>query len=329
MIEGKFYKREKDRLVCELCPRYCRLKNGQEGFCFGRENKNGKMVVTNYGRIPSLGLDPIEKKPLYHFYPSKMILSTGPNGCNLRCKFCQNWQISQTKVKTEYVSPDSLVSIAINRGSIGIAYTYSEPFIWYEFVYDCSKLAREKGLKNVLVTNGFINEKPLLEILPYIDAMNIDLKSITPEFYKEYCLGNLEDVQRTIKISFGKCHIELTNLLITDLNDDKKEITDLINWISNISDEIPLHISRYFPAYKMHKPATDPKKLYNFYLMAKKKLKYVYLGNVYIENTGNTYCPSCNNLLILREGYITEIKGIAGNKCKKCGEKIYGEFSLI
>jgi len=327
MIEAKYYKKEKDRLVCELCPRFCKLKDGQEGFCFGRENQNGTMVVTNYGKIPSLSIDPIEKKPLYHFFPSRDILSTGPNGCNFRCQFCQNWQIAQTRVSTEFISPEQLINIAVSKNSIGIAYTYTEPFIWYEFVCDCSQIAREKGLKNVLVTNGFINEKPLQEILPFIDAMNIDIKSIRPEFYETYCLGKLEDVMRTIEKSFEKCHIELTNLVITDLNDSRENQEDLIDWIAGISDEIPLHISRYFPSYKLKKPATDPKKLKDFFTLAKEKLKYVYLGNVYIEDTCNTYCPDCNQLLITRKGYNTGVKGISDEKCSNCGKNIYGVFS--
>jgi len=216
--------------------------------------------------------------------------------------------------------------MAIQKKSFGIAYTYTEPFIWYEFLYDCAGIAHQKGLKNVLVTNGFINEKPLREILPYIDAMNIDLKSINPEFYKIYCLGNLEDVQRTIKIAYQECHIELTNLFITDLNDSRKEQEDLIDWICSISDEIPLHISRYFPVYKLNKPSTDPQKLHKYFLLAKKRLKYVYVGNVYIENTGNTYCPDCDNILISRSGYVTDIKGISHGQCKKCGKGIYGAF---
>jgi pyruvate formate lyase activating enzyme len=238
----------------------------------------------------------------------------------MSCQNCQNWTISQEESPTEFVSPEDLVKAALRENSVGIAYTYTEPLIWYEYVLDTAKIAKEKNLANVLVTNGYVHEQPLLELLPYIDAMNIDLKSMDEDFYKSNCKAKLSFVLKAIELSYKqKTHIEITNLIITGMNDSEDQIQRLVDFVAGLSGRIPLHFSRYFPAYKMSIPATPLQTLQKAFLLAKRKLKYVYVGNAYIPNTSNTYCPDCNELLIRRDGYYTSIVGIMDRKCKKCG----------
>jgi pyruvate formate lyase activating enzyme len=329
LIEAKFYKKEAvNKVRCVLCPHRCFLPNNRTGICLARKNIDGVLYTMNYGEVTSYAMDPIEKKPLYHFYPGSEIFSIGTWGCNFKCTFCQNWTISQQKVSAEHFDKEGIVEMAKAENSIGIAYTYNEPTIWYEFVYDTAKLAKENGLKNVLVTNGFISEEPLKEILPLIDAMNIDLKAGSESFYRELCAGQLPPVMRTIKIAFeAGCHIELTTLIIPTLNDRKEELEEIVNWVASISEDIPLHFSRYFPQYKMDLDPTPIETLLNAYEIGKKKLKNVYLGNVASEVGGaNTYCPKCKKELIHREFYDIKVTGLNKNTCKYCGEKIYGQF---
>jgi pyruvate formate lyase activating enzyme len=313
-------KREDGRIQCLLCPVGCIIAQGKVGVCMGRKNEGGTLYATNYGRLVSIAIDPIEKKPLYHFHPGEPILSTGPNGCNMKCQECQNWTISQEESPTQYVSPEDLVKLTMRENSKGIAYTYTEPLIWYEYVLDTARIAGEKGLYNVLVTNGYIHEEPWKRLLPHIDAMNIDLKSMDDDFYKKVCKGKLTPVLRTIELShLNKIHVEITNLLITTLNDSEEQIQKLVDFVANLSDRIPVHFSRYFPSYKMDLPPTPLETLQKAFLLAKRKLKYVYIGNAYIPNTSNTHCPSCNALLIERDGYHTCLVGIEDGKCKNCG----------
>lgn len=281
--EALFYEALPDGKVhCLLCPQSCRIDDGKVGFCRVRKNIKGKLYSLIYGQITSLALDPIEKKPLYHFHPGKYILSIGTKGCNLACPFCQNWTISQDdSVATESITSQELIKKAKELNSFGIAYTYNEPFIWYEFVLDTAMLAKKEGLENVLVTNGFVNLEPLEKILPLIDAMNIDLKSIEDDFYRKVCRGRLNPVLETIKRAHKSCHIELTNLIIPTLNDSEDNFRRLVDWIyDNLGGEVPLHFSRYFPCYKCDIPSTDINTLKLAEKIAKKKLKYVYLGNV-------------------------------------------------
>jgi pyruvate formate lyase activating enzyme len=316
-------KREDGKIQCLLCPVGCVIADGKIGVCMGRKNEGGVLYAINYGRLVSLSMDPIEKKPLYHFHPGTHILSTGPNGCNLSCQNCQNWTISQEESPTEFMSPEDLVKVALKENSVGIAYTYTEPLIWYEYVSDTAKIAKGKNLANVLVTNGYVHEQPLKDLLPLIDAMNIDLKSMDDDFYKKNCKGKLPYVLKTIELSYKHgTHIEITNLLIPTMNDSDEQIQRLVDFITGLSDRIPLHFSRYFPAYKMNIPATPLATLQNAFLLGKRKLKYVYVGNIYIPNTSHTYCPSCNELLIKRDGYYTSVVGIEGKKCKKCGVSV-------
>jgi len=294
---------------------------GRYGICKVRKNVEGTLVADGYGQLVSLAIDPMEKKPLYHFYPGKLILSTGPNGCNFRCPFCQNWTISQKKVETEYTSPHDLVALADKRGSIGIAFTYTEPLVWFEYVLDCALFLREKQLKVVLVSNGYINEGPARELLPYVDAMNIDLKSASHEFYRKVCIGDLDDVLRTIRLAHEmKVNIELTNLLIPDQNDSEQDIEELVAIIAGIDPLIPLHISRYFPNYKYNLPPTQIASLDKAVAIARKRLAYVYPGN-YISNS-DTACPRCGQTLIKRDGYCVEFPHGRIDGCPRCGRKV-------
>ena len=316
-------KREDGKIHCVLCPVSCIIAEGKVGVCLGRKNQNGVLYATNYGRVISIALDPIEKKPLYHFYPGTEILSTGPNGCNLKCGHCQNWSISQVESPTEYVPPEKLIELALKYNSIGIAYTYTEPFIWYEYIKDTARLAQQKNLKNVLVTNGYINEPPLLELLPLIDAMNIDVKSMENDFYRNICKGKVEPVLKATELSVKKgVHVEITNLLMPTLNDSDEQIKILVDWLAGIDDKIPLHFSRYFPCYKIDLPSTPVATLERAFKIAREKLKYVYVGNAYIEKTTDTLCPQCLNVLIKRDGYFTRIVGIKDKKCSSCGRGV-------
>ncbi len=273
------------KTTCEICFHHCSLEEGQTGFCGARTNIQNQIICTNYGKITSIALDPIEKKPLRHFFPGSFILSVGSYGCNLRCPFCQNSDISQTykdHIRITMISPQELVEEAQKlkvRDNIGIAYTYNEPFISYEYVMDCAKLAHQKKLKNVLVTNGTVEEKPLLEILPWIDAMNIDLKGFTESFYKKIS-GNLETVKRTIELSAKSTHVEITTLIIPEENDSEDEIRQIAQWIAGINPEIPFHITRFFPHFRMmDRNATEVRRVYHLAEIARQHLPHVYVGN--------------------------------------------------
>lgn len=282
MKEALYWDSEaKAKTHCRLCPHECTILNGLTGICGVRKNVDGKLYSLVYGESTSVALDPIEKKPLYHYHPGEYILSLGTKGCNFKCPYCQNWSISQDPgARTEKITPAWVVAKAKECKSFGIAYTYNEPFIWYEFVLDTAKLAKKNDLENVLVTNGYVNPAPLDEMLPYIGAMNIDLKSADPEFYVKYCKATLEPVLNTIKRSAKACHVELTNLIVTGLNDSDSDFNRLTDWIhSNVGPDVPLHLSRYFPCYKMDAPATSRDRLESAFSIAKKKLKNVYLGN--------------------------------------------------
>jgi len=283
MKEAMFYEK-KDGLntQCHLCPHNCLIADGRVGICGVRENRKGTLYSLVYEQTTSVALDPIEKKPLYHFHPGENILSLGTKGCNLKCLFCQNWTISQDlKAATYKITSEAVIEKAKQLHSFGIAYTYNEPFIWYEFVYETARLAKKEGLENVLVTNGFVNMEPLKQLLPYIGAMNIDLKSIAEEFYINTCKGKLTPVLETIKESHKQCHIELTNLIIPSLNDKEENFIELADWIyDNLGDAVPLHFSRYFPCCKLDFPPTPVETLKKAERIAKQKLKYVYLGNV-------------------------------------------------
>ena len=272
--------------VCPICPRQCHLNEGQTGFCRARSCVNGVIVPINYGQITSIAMDPIEKKPLYHFFSGSRILSVGSFGCNLRCPFCQNYQISMAGANTlpyQYISPFELVELALKfarepLGNLGVAFTYNEPFISYEYVRDCAILLHQQGLKTVLVSNGHINQKPLQELLPLVDAMNVDLKGFTQDYY-DYVGGNLAKVKQTIATAYDKCHIEVTTLVVPTKNDSTAEMAEEAAWLASLSPEIPLHISRYFPRYQSTIAMTSIEKMQELRDVAQKYLHYVHLGN--------------------------------------------------
>jgi pyruvate formate lyase activating enzyme len=282
--QAKYYdKTDGETVVCRLCPHGCRLKPGQTGICLARQNVNGELYSLNYGRVTALALDPIEKKPLKRFHPGSAILSAGSFGCNFKCSFCQNWRISQSEQPGHDVTPGELVDAAlkaVGAGNIGLAYTYNEPSIWYEFVYDCAVAAHEKGLKNVLVTNGYIRTEPMEALLPYVDAMNIDLKSMDPGFYRRQCKGELGPVLDTIRLCAQNCHAELTTLLIPGENDSKEEVRALSEWVASVSPKLPLHLTRYHPDYRMETPQMERERLFELADIARERLEYVYCGNV-------------------------------------------------
>ena len=320
-IEADFYEiPENQKVICQLCPAYCTLTEGKHGICQNRFNKNGKLYTNNFGEVVTLAIDPIEKKPLYHFLPSQQILSTGANGCNFGCLNCQNWEISQQDVKTKYISPESLVQINKEKNCIGVAFTYTEPFIWFEYIFETVKLLKEENLAVVLVSNGYVNEKPLEKLLPYIDAINIDLKSIETDFYKKICKAKLQPVLHTIKtVAQSDTHLELTYLIIPELNDTDAQIHKWVDFVAEQSEYIPIHFSAYFPDYKMENPATSKATLYNAVEIARKTMKFVYVGNVKGSSFADTHCPACTNLVIHRDGYITDIVGLHGSHCTNCG----------
>ena len=273
------------KALCELCFHHCALDDGQTGLCRARACQDGKIISLNYGKLTSLALDPIEKKPLRRFHPGSLILSVGSFGCNLRCPFCQNHEISMagdSGIPTVEVSPEQLAAQAaelVPHGNIGVAYTYNEPLIGYEYVRDCAALVHEQGMVNVLVTNGTVEEEPWRALLPLVDAANIDLKGFTPSWYRRLG-GDLETVKRSIVLAAERCHVGVTTLLILGENDSEEEIRELARWLASISPEIPLHLSRFFPQYQMvDRLPTPVEQVYRLAEAARGYLSYVYTGN--------------------------------------------------
>jgi len=324
MKEALYYERlEGEKVHCLLCPQDCVIAGGKKGFCKVRLNIDGTLYSEIYNRVMATGMDPVEKKPLYHFHPGAPIYSMGTRGCNQHCDFCQNWHMLQPDALTGEMTARQAVEEAKAARSVGIAYTYNEPTIWFEFVLECSRLAREEGLANVLVTNGSINPEPFSELAPYIDAMNIDVKSMDPEFYRKICKSKRDPVLATCRAARAAgIHIELTNLVIPTLNDSDELFTELVDFVAGLGQDVPLHFSAYFPSYKMTIEPTPLTALLRAREIAREKLYYVYLGNVAVSDGSNTCCPQCGNLLIGRRGYGVSIKGIKGDKCDKCGRKV-------
>ncbi len=315
------------RVRCQLCPHGCVMAEGRRGRCRVRGVEGGSLVALAYGAVSSAGVDPVEKKPLYHFFPGRSIFSVGGWGCNFACTFCQNWAISQAfREGGERHTPEEIAAAAAeaaaNGGSVGVAYTYNEPLVGFEFVRDCARLVRQAGLRNVLVTNGFINPAPAADLLPLVDACNIDIKSMAPAFYAEQCRGALDPV-----LAFARhakeagCHVELTNLLIPGLNDTDALLDRLTEWVAeHLGVETPLHLSAYRPEFRMETPATPPGLLGRAARRCAGRLAYVYVGNVFTGAFSDTACAACGATLVQRRGYRVSTAGLQGSACAACGQ---------
>jgi len=324
------------QVQCQLCPHECKLMPGEHGRCSTRVNRGGRLYSLSYGVLSGIASDPIEKKPLYHFYPGSGILSIGSLGCNMSCDFCQNCDISQISSERFESFPrrdasDMVEKAVITPGNIGIAYTYNEPTVFFEYMLDCAVLAKEKNLKNVMVSNGFINRKPLEELLPYMDAFNIDLKSFRQEFYRKRSAASLQPVLDTIaRLAVSPSHLELTFLLIPGQNDNPEEWKDMIEWISReCGPETVLHVSRFFPRHMLRTSSTPTELMEDFMALAREKLHYVYPGNN-PDLDNDTYCPNCGTKLIGRKHYKSmPTDQLKENKCGNCNQQIPGEFEKL
>lgn len=331
--EAMFYHRlEGGDVKCDLCNHRCRVRNNGKGICYVRENRNGVLYTLVYGKLISRAVDPVEKKPLFHFHPGSSAYSIATVGCNFRCLNCQNYEISQMPRETgrvvgENTTPESVVEEARLYRCKSIAYTYTEPTVFYEFAYDVARLASKEGIKNVFVTNGYITEEALKEIRPYLDAANIDLKGFSDEFYRKNCGARLDLVLDTIR-SYKKMGIwiELTTLLIPTLNDDEAQLKAIADFIVNLDPGIPWHISRFYPMYKLlDLPETPMKSLDAARRIGiEAGLRYVYQGNVPGSEGENTYCHRCGKLLIHRYGYRILEYEIKDGQCPRCGVKLDG-----
>ncbi len=329
--EAMFYEKLDNKKVhCKLCAQSCKISSGKRGFCRVRENRDGTLYTLNYNMVSSEALDPIEKKPLYHFYPGSAVYSLGSIGCNFRCKHCQNWTISQVDVDTSQsreISPETAVSRALQFGASSIAWTYNEPTIWYEYTYDCARLAKEAGLATVYVTNGYITPEALEKISPYLDAFRVDFKAFNNEFYRKMASARLEPVLEATKLAHELgMHIEVVNLVIPTHNDDPEELRAMSRWIyENLGADTPIHFTRFHPYYQLTDvPPTPLETLEMAYDIAKEEgLHYIYIGNVPGSGKENTFCPECNQLLIKRGMFDTEEYNITeDNACPQCGKDI-------
>ncbi|PID59359.1 MAG: AmmeMemoRadiSam system radical SAM enzyme [Ignavibacteriae bacterium] len=330
---AKWWKtKDNGKILCTLCPRYCEIGEGQKGFCYIRENIEGKLYSTGYGRPTGFAIDPIEKKPLSHFLPGSDVLSFGTAGCNLGCRFCQNWSMSKSKLdelNALKISPENVVNLALKYKSKSIAYTYNDPTIFGEYVIDVSELAREKNIKNVLVTAGYINKEARKDIYKYIDAANIDLKAFTETFYQKITYSHLNDILETLLWVKNETDIwlEITTLLIPDENDSNEEIKQLTNWITtNLGKNVPLHFTAFHPDFKMKdKSSTPAETLINARKIALEEgINYCYLGNIHNIESQTTYCPTCQNPIIIRDWHsVLDVK-IQNGKCKYCNSKVAG-----
>jgi len=337
MKEALFYTRDKDNSVtCTLCPNLCRINSGNIGACGVRKNIDGILYSLNYGVLAAVNIDPIEKKPLFHFLPSSYAYSIAFRGCNFQCSFCQNWEISQvneangTDTKEPKVSPEYIVEDALNKGCKSIAYTYTEPTVYFEFAYSCAKLAKKKGLKNLFITNGYITKDALEYISPYLDSANVDLKFFNDGSYKKHCRGRLEPVLDTIALMRKlNIWIEVTTLIIPGLNDSDKEIGGITSFIVSLDKGMPWHISRFHPDYHFNRANPTPiSSLDKAYKIGKDKgIKYIYTGNVYTDYGENTFCPFCSKPIVERDGFVVRKNSIVNGKCLFCGKIIEGVWA--
>ena len=328
----KYQKIINDKVQCEICPRMCKLGSNQSGFCYVRKNVDGEIKLETYGYNTGLAIDPVEKKPLYHFYPSSEVLSFGTLGCIMGCQFCQNWQTTKVKYPIKdcrKTSPEEIVSAAKKYNCKSVAFTYNDPICFFEYATDTAKICREEGIKTIAVTSGYINPKPAKEFFSLMDGANIDLKGFSETFYTKNCLAHIDPVLETIKhaVSETDCFVELTTMLIEGENDDciEKECEWILN---NLGENVPLHFSAFFPRYRFNKKEpTKFETLIKAYNTAKQMgLKYVYTGNIPDIETSTTYCKNCGKSLLIRDGYSLTENNLKQNKCKYCGTVLDGRF---
>ncbi|MBQ7529132.1 AmmeMemoRadiSam system radical SAM enzyme [bacterium] len=320
------------KVTCELCPRHCKLAEGQSGFCFIRQNLQGQLTNISYGKVCALAIDPIEKKPLYHFYPGSKALSLGTLGCNMGCKFCQNWHISKSRQGSELgheLSPAKLIQLAKYYNCLSCAFTYNEPIIWYDYALDCARKCHEAGIKTIAVTAAYINPKYRHTFFESMDGVNIDLKSFNPDFYRRFCAADLNVIKDNIKYvrHQTKCHLELTTLLIPGLNDSPQEIEAAAKWIRDeLGADLPWHLSGFHPAYKLTDPQPTPAQTLK---RARAQalglgLHHVYIGNVPDDEGQNTYCSKCHALLIERAYNSVIANNLDLDCCPKCHKRLAG-----
>jgi pyruvate formate lyase activating enzyme len=316
---------EEGFVLCRLCPHGCRIAPSSFGRCGARQNLGGVLIAATYGVLSASHVDPIEKKPLWHYYPGREILSVGSWGCNLACRYCQNYHLSRETGDGPIVTPEVLAEQASRvPGNLGVAFTYNEPLIGFEYVRDCARQLRMRGLKSVLVTNGFLNREPLVGLVPLIDAANVDLKSRDDSFYRDLCSGRLAPVLAALRLFHRHTHLEVTKLLVTghgDPVDDAERVAETI--ASELSPDVPLHLSRYFPRHEWTAPETSEHMLAGALERASRHLRYAYAGNTMRREGSETRCPDCDRTLIRREGYRTRVVGLApGGSCAGCGRKV-------
>ncbi len=338
-IASYWIKKEGNTVQCQNCPHECILADGQRGFCRVRENREGELYTLAYGNPCAVHVDPIEKKPLYHFFPGTNAYSIATAGCNMRCKHCQNYSISQAapeETENRKLPPESLLKEVLTYKKqyniSSIAYTYTEPSVFIEYMLDSAKIAKKKKIKNVYHSNGYLNKKPLLELIPFLDGANVDLKFFKEDAYRKVSSGGLGPVLDTLKrLKEGGVWLEITYLVIPTINDGKKEIKEMVNWVfNNLGPDVPIHFSRFFPTYKLENlPRTSLEVLTKAREIALDAgVRYSYVGNVPLGHAGeNTYCPKCSSLLIKRRGYYILENNIKKDSCPKCGEKIAGVWA--
>lgn len=334
LYEAAWWRQEKNKILCTLCPRYCTIGEGQNGFCYIRKNIDGKLYSLGYGKPTGFAIDPIEKKPLNHFFPGSQILSFGTAGCNLGCKFCQNWSMSKARIDDRnsfYASPEDVVQLATRQKVPSIAFTYNDPTIFGEYVIDVSKIAREEKIKSVMVTAGYIDKQARKEVYKYIDAANVDLKAFSEVFYHKLTFSHLKNILDTLLWLKTETDVwvEITTLLIPGENDSHDEIKQMIDWIlKNLGDTVPLHFTAFHPDFKMRdKERTPAETLFSARKLALQSgIKYCYTGNIHHPEGATTFCPNCNAKLIERDWHMVLQINLNGNKCINCGKEIDGIF---
>ena len=336
-VEARHYtKLDEGGIECGICPRKCRITDLERGYCGTRENRSDKYYTLVYGKACAMNIDPIEKKPLFHFYPGTDAFSLATAGCNVNCKCCQNWEISQQRpeqVQNIDLPPHEIVDICREQSIPNIAYTYSEPTIFYEYMYDTAELGQKHGIRSVMISGGYIESEPLKELLPHLDAIKVDLKAIRPEYYRDYVDGELQPVlNRLVQIKSAGKWLELVYLVLPTLNDSDAEFKELAQWIkTNLGADVPLHFSRFHPQYLLkHLPMTPTATLEKAVEISRAEgLQFVYLGNVPGHPAESTYCPACGKVVIERYGYQVNKQNLKGNACASCGHIIPGVFAGV